>query len=162
MYVFVTSTLRAGASVQGTPIPAWASWERLPIRLQPSVRVTKAGLAMLGAFTALLGEADPQDLLALLRSATQVRKVGPASGPGWTGSAYTFAAKTTLTGPVHILVRTSGTVDVDQRGLVRQLGAVESFGQRVVQLKITFADFGVRASVSLPPASRTFIPSAGS
>jgi hypothetical protein len=38
---------------------------------------------------------------ALLRSATQVRQVGPASGPVWTGSAYTFTAKGTLTGPLR-------------------------------------------------------------
>lgn len=87
MYVFVTSSLRAGARAQGTPIPAWASWERLPIRLQRGTDMNQAELAMLGSFPALLGQAGPQDLLALLRSATQVREVGRSSGPGWTGTA---------------------------------------------------------------------------
>ena len=162
MYVFVTSTLRAGARAQGTPIPAWASWERLPIRLQPGAHMDTAELAMLGGFPALLGQADPRDLLALLRSATQVRELGPASGPGWTGSGYTFAAQTTLTGPLRTPVSITGTVDVDRQGLVRQVDAVESFARTVRKIKITFAGFGLPVSVSPPQASRTFAPPAGS
>ena len=158
MYLFVTDSLRDGARAQGTPIPAWASWERLPIRLQPGPDVGRAELAMLGGFPAMLGQVDPQDLLAMLRSATQVREVGPASGPGWTGSAYTFTAKTTLTGPLHTPVSTSGTVDVDQQGLVRQVGTLESFAGTVRKVEITFADFGRLVSVNPPPASVTFIP----
>jgi hypothetical protein len=158
MYVFVTHSLREGARAQGTPIPGWASWERLPIRLQPGADVNKAELAMLGGFPALLGQADPQDLLALLRSATQVRQAGPASGPGWIGSAYRFTTKTTLTGPLHTPVSTSGTVDIDQHGLVRQLDAQDSFAGTVRKVKIAFTGFGRPVSVSPPPASVTFIP----
>jgi hypothetical protein len=55
-------------------------------------------------------------------------------------------------------VSTSGTVDFDQHGLVRQLDARESFAGTVRQIKITFTDFGRPVSVSPPPARVTFIP----
>jgi hypothetical protein len=115
---------------------------------------------MLGGFPALLGQVDPQDLLALLQTATQVREAGPASVPGGTGSAYTFTAATMLTGPVHTPVNTSGTVDFDQQGQVRRLDALESFGQTVRKLEITFGGFGIPVAVSVPPASETFTPPA--
>ena len=158
MYVFLTDDLRAAYRMGGRPVPAWASWQRLPVPLQPGAGMTTARLAMLGGFPGALGQVDPQDLLAQLQSATQVREVGPASGPGWTGSAYTFTAATTLNGPVHMTLSTSGTVDVDQQGRVRQLDALESFGQTVRKVEITF---GVPVSVSAPPASETFTPSPG-
>src|SRR5260370_38729848 len=44
------------------------------------------------------------------------------SGPGWTGSVYMFTATMTLPGPFHMTVSSSGTVDVDQQGRVRQRG----------------------------------------
>jgi hypothetical protein len=159
-YVFVTESLRAASdSTNSVPIPAWASWERLPIPLQPGAGATTAGLAMLGGFPALLGQVDPQDLLALLQSATQVRELGPAAGPGWTGSAYAFTVTTRLSGPLHTTVSSSGTVDVDQQGRVRQLDAVESFGATERKVEITFGSFGLPVSVTAPPASETFIPS---
>jgi hypothetical protein len=57
-------------------------------------------------------------------------------------------------------VSTSGTVDVDQQGLVRRLAARESFGQTVRDITITFRDFGLPVSVSPPPASVTYTPPA--
>jgi hypothetical protein len=161
MYVFLTDDLRAGYSAGGRPVPAWASWERLPISLRPGAGVTTARLALLGEVPSLLGQVDPQDLLALLQSATRVREVGPASGAGWTGSAYTFTAVTKLTGTLHTTVSTSGTVDVDQQGRVRELDAVESFGQTVRKVEISFGNFGLPVSVSAPPANETFTPPAG-
>jgi hypothetical protein len=161
MYVFLTDDLRAGYSAGGRPVPAWASWERLPISLRPGAGVTTAKLALLGEVPSLLGQVDPQDLLALLQSATRVREVGPASGAGWTGSAYTFTAVTKLTGTLHKTVSTSGTVDVDQQGRVRELDAVESFGQTVRKVEISFGNFGLPVSVSAPPANETFTPPAG-
>jgi hypothetical protein len=160
-YVFVTESLRGGPPGAGIPIPPWASWERLPARLQPGVGVTPPRLAMLGGFPALLAQADPQDLLALLRSATHVQKVGPASGPGWTGTAYRFSAATTLTGPMHTRVSISGTVDVDRQGRVRRLDVLETFGRTVRKIEITFGGFGLPVAVAPPPARMTFIPPAG-
>lgn len=83
---------------------------------------------------------------------------GPASGPGCTGAEYTFTATTRLTGPLHTLVSTSGTADVDQQGRVRQVDALESFAGTKREVKITFGDFGLPVSVSTPPASQTFTP----
>ncbi len=160
-YVAVTGSLRGGPPGVGIPVPPWASWERLPARLRPGIGVTPAGLAMLGGFPALLAQADPQDLLALLRSATHVHKVGPVSGPGWTGTAYRFSAASTLTGPVHIRVSISGTVDVDRQGRVRRLDVLESFGRTVRKIEITFGDFGLPVSVRPPPPGVTFIPPGG-
>ncbi len=159
MYVFLTDDLRAAYNRTGPPVPAWASWEQLvDIPLQPGAGAATAGLAMLGVFPGFLGQVDPQDLLALLQSATQVHEAGPASGPGWTGSTYTFTIATTLNGPLHTAVSLSGTVDVDQQGRVRQLDGLESFMGTVQKIAITFGDFGLPVSVSPPPASETWIP----
>ena len=159
MYVSLTEDLIAAYNRTGPPVPAWASWEQLAgITLRPGAGAGTARLAMLGVFPGFLGQVDPQDLLALLQSATQVREAGPASGPGWTGSAYTFTIATTLNGPLHTAVSLSGTVDVDQQGRVRQLDALESFAGTVQKVAITFGDFGLPVSVSPPPASRTWIP----
>jgi hypothetical protein len=82
--------------------------------------------------------------------------VGPASGPGWTGSEYAFTVSTTLPGPLHSGVSVSGTVGVDQQGRVRQFDAVESIAGIEVKVAITFGEFGLPVSVSAPPASQTF------
>jgi hypothetical protein len=156
-YEFVTDALRAASNRKiGGPIPAWASWERLPSPLQPGANVTTAELAALARRPAFLGLVDPQDMLALLESATQVSEAGPASGSGWTGSAYTFSV--TFSGPSAPAVSISGTVDVDEQGRVRQLDVLDSLGQTERNVEITFGDFGLPVSVSAPPASETFIP----
>ena len=113
---------------------------------------------MLGVFPGFLGQVDPQDLLGLLQSATDVRETGPASGPGWTGSGYSFTVATKLNGPLHTPVSLRGTVDVDQQGRVRQLDGQASFATTVSQVEITFGDFGLPVSVSPPPASQTWVP----
>ncbi len=158
MYVFLTDDLRAAYASSGQPVPAWASWEQLPGSPPPGAGLSPAGLAMLGVFPGFLGQVGPQDLLALLQSATSVRAAGPASGPGWTGSAYTFTIATTLNGPLHTVVRLNGTVDVDQQGRVRQLDATELFAGTVSKVEITFGGFGIPVSVSPPPASQTWVP----
>jgi hypothetical protein len=109
-------------------------------------------------FPGFLGSVDPQDLLALLQSATDVRETGPASGPGWTGTAYSFTVATKLNGPVRTPVSLRGTVDVDQQGRVRQLDGQASFATTVSQVEITFGDFGLPVSVSPPPANQTWVP----
>jgi hypothetical protein len=157
-YEFVTDALRTASDgkLGAGPIPAWASWERLPSPLQPGASVTTAELAALARRPAFLGLIDPQEMLAVLESATQVSEAGPASGPGWTGSAYTFSV--TFSGPPAPAVSISGTVDVDGQGRVRQLDVVDSAGQAQRDVAITFGDFGLPVSVSAPPASETFIP----
>jgi hypothetical protein len=163
VYVTMTTAIRTTfARVSGVPIPAGKSWLRIPMPAQSGAGVTTAELALLGGIPVNGELVDPQSLLSLLESATAVRDVGPASGAGWTGSAYTFTVTTTLPGPVHVTVSTSGTVDVDQQGRVRQLAAVESIagpepiGGTERKVTLTFGDFGLPVSVSTPPASEIF------
>jgi len=159
IYLFLSADLRVSYQLSGPPIPAWASWERIPgVPLQPGGGATAAGLGLLGVFPGQLAQINPQDLLALLQSATDVREVGPASGPGWTGTAYSFTVATTLNGPLHTPLSLTGTVDVDQQGRVRQLNARDSFSRTVSQVEVTFGDFGLPVSVSPPPASQTWTP----
>jgi hypothetical protein len=140
----------------GAPIPAGKSWLRLPMPLQGGKYATAIELLQLGSIAMGLEPVDPQGLLGVLQSASQVREVGPASGPGWTGSAYTFTAAMTLPGSPKMILSTSGTVDVDQQGRVRQLDAVQSIGPIERKVEVTFGDFGIPVSVSAPPASQTF------
>lgn len=157
IYLPVTGALRAAWDVSPhTPIPAGKSWLRIPRPPQSGVDATTAQLTLLGSAAMGLDPVDPQNLLSLLKSATQVREVGPASGPGWTGSRYAFTVSMKLPGPLQTPVSISGTVDVDQQGRVRHLDAVESIAGTERQVAITFGNFGLPVSVSAPPASQTF------
>ncbi len=55
-------------------------------------------------------EATPQSLFGLLKAAHEVRRAGPASGPGWAGTTYTFSYS-----------GGHGTVAIDRQGRVREL-----------------------------------------
>jgi hypothetical protein len=99
---------------------------------------------------------SPAELLGVIRSATAVRYVGPASGPGWTGSKYTFTAHPGSPGDT-----VSGFVYVDQQGRVRGLATITTW--RLARLSgppptetadLTFADFGGPVRVTAPPASQ--------
>jgi hypothetical protein len=57
-----------------------------------------------------------------------------------------------------MVLSTSGTVDVDQQGRVRQLDATDTTGKTVRKIEMTFWDFGVAIPASAPPASETFTP----
>lgn len=106
----------------------------------------------------------PQDLLAQLKSATAVRADGRASGPGWTGTKYTFSLKTAFDGGMA----ETGTVYVDAQGRVRELVATtvtaeasEDSGQetgatQAVTQDVTFSGFGAPVSVSVPSAKDVF------
>ena len=159
IYVPVTDALRAAFNRSPIgPIPPGKTWLQLPRPTLSGAAGTTAELTMLGSIVMGGDQVDPQNLLSLLESATQVREVGPASGPGWTGSEYTFTVSMTVPGPLPTAVSISGTVDVDQQGRVRQLDAVESIGGTELMVAITFGDFGLPVSVSAPPASETFTP----
>jgi len=145
----------------GMPIPAGKSWLRLPMPLRPGPYATAVELLQLGGIGMGLVPIDPQGLLAVLGSASQVREVGPASGPGWTGTAYTFTATMTLPGSPPLILRTSGTVDVDRQGRVRQLDVTQTIGSMKRTVKVTFGDFGIPVGVSAPPAGQTFTPLPG-
>lgn len=157
MYIPMVKAMRdAYSKANRTPIPAGKTWLRVPA--PPDIDLPTLELIVIGGSTNSLGQVDPQNLLALLRNSSQVSEQGPASGPGWTGTAYTFTASLTTHGPLHITLGSTGTVDVDRQGRVRQLDATQTFGQKKRTVRVTFGDFGLAVSVSPPPAARTFVP----
>jgi len=157
MYVPVSAAMReARRKAHEPPFPAGKTWLRLPA-LEP-IDVPALELIVIGGSTNGLGLVDPQNLLALLQNSSQVRERGPASGPGWTGTAYTFTASLTTRGPMHITLSSAGTVDVDTQGRVRQLDATQTLGQTKRTVRVTFGDFGLAVSVSPPPADQTVVP----
>lgn len=102
---------------------------------------------------------SPAALITLLRAAgATVREAGAASGPGWTGTEYSFKAP--LAGGGEIV---SGTVYVDQQGLVHRVVTITTEKGLQPTAKpllttdraITFADFGAPVQVTAPPVSQT-------
>jgi len=160
MYVSVTEAMRKAYEAAGRrAVPAGKTWLRLPVPEQ--INVPTIELIVIGGSTNGLGQVDPQNLLALLQNSSQVSEQGPVSGPGWTGTAYAFTASVTTRGPLHLTLSSTGTVDVDKQGRVRQLDATQTFGQNKRKVQVTFGDFGLAVSVNLPPASETYTPPAG-
>jgi hypothetical protein len=157
MYVAIPKAMReAYRKAHRTPIPAGKTWLKVPA--PPDIDVPTLDLIVIGGSTNGLGQVDPRNLLALLRNSSQVSEQGPASGPGWTGTAYTFAARLTTRGPLHITLSSTGTADVDRQGRVRQLDATQTLGQTKRTVRVTFGDFGLAVSVSPPPAEQIFVP----
>jgi hypothetical protein len=117
---------------------------------------------------AVMGLVTPQHLLAELRSLTTLHYAGRASGPGWTGTRYTFTAQDTeLDSAPQATIH--GSVTVDRQGRVRQLllpaVAPASYasltGIKTLTINLTFSDFGGRVRVSAPPASQVYNPGPG-
>jgi hypothetical protein len=146
-------------------LPSGKSWLRAP---SPTlwVPVTTSRQLRLTAGLLSVAETGPQNLLALLKSASQVNRQGSVSGPGWTGTRYAFSV-TVATGPDgsgQPTVRATGTIDVDQLGRVRHLDAAytlpatASAPPEQATVKMTFSDFGAPVSVSAPPAPDVLTP----
>lgn len=105
---------------------------------------------------------NPQALLALLKSGAKVVDKGPVSGLGWTGTRYRFTVSHPE-GTGRLVGFITCTVDVDGQGHVRRLlqsigfaadgKAGAAIGQ-IYTLDFTFSGFGVRFSVTPPPASQ--------
>jgi hypothetical protein len=105
---------------------------------------------------------NPQALLALLRSGTRVLDEGSVSGPGWTGTRYTFTiAHPEGTG--GLVDSITCTVDVDRHGQIRRLAQTTAFaasgkpgtpGKDIYTTDFTFSHFGLHVSVTPPPASQ--------
>jgi hypothetical protein len=99
----------------------------------------------------------------MLKSAASVQAGGPASGPGWTGTKYVYTErlKDAVTGET-----VSGTVYVDNQGRVRRMVTNDTYPSGFTDGKatatatdtfdVTFGDFGVRVSVTAPPASQVY------
>jgi hypothetical protein len=105
---------------------------------------------------------NPQALLTLLKSEAKVVDEGPVSGPGWTGTRYRFTVSHPE-GTGGIVDSIACTVDVDNLGHIRALAQTTVFdasgkpgttGQTTYTTDYTFSDFGVRFSVTPPPASQ--------
>lgn len=105
---------------------------------------------------------NPGTLLGLLKSAGSVKAEGAASGPGWTGTRYVF---TEQLNPGGVPVTVSGTVYVDSQGRVRRLLTTQTRpiwsssgvkGSATEFYDVTFGSFGVRPSVTAPPASQVY------
>jgi hypothetical protein len=105
---------------------------------------------------------DPQALLALLKSGAKVLNQGSVSGPGWTGTRYKFTILHP-DGTAGLVDRITCTVAVDGQGHIRSLVQTTVFvasgrpgtkGKMIVTTDFTFSDFGVRFSVTPPPASQ--------
>jgi len=103
----------------------------------------------------------PAGILAQLErgGTTTVTDEGPASGPGWSGTKYAFTIRAGKNGPVAV----SGTVDVDNQGLVRDLVQSTTLqpvpGEPGVTFTddVTFSDFGESVLIpAAPPASQVY------
>jgi hypothetical protein len=110
-----------------------------------------AGAQVIGAYGFVSDRpVSPTELSGALLSAGTVRDAGPASGPGWTGTKYTFTTRLLSGGSV------SGTVYVDQQGRVRRLVTITMEGRMTVAMDrdLTFGDFGAPVPVTAPAASQ--------
>jgi hypothetical protein len=125
----------------------------------PAASIANLPVEAIGGFV----NATPQQMLAEIKKATTVTVIGPASGPGWTGTRYAFSA-TVYPGTK---VELSGTVTVDRQGRARALdltmrstgapGIVPgALAALVTTHVLTFSDFGVPVTVTPPPADQIF------
>ena len=105
---------------------------------------------------------NPQALLTLLKSGAKVLDEGSVSGPGWTGTRYKFTVSHPE-GTGGIVDSITCTVDVDSQGHIRSLAQTTVFvasgkphtaGEMIYTAHFTFSDFGIRFSVTPPPASQ--------
>ncbi|MGB6452908.1 MAG: hypothetical protein WBH47_00325, partial [Streptosporangiaceae bacterium] len=105
---------------------------------------------------------NPQALLALLRSDAKVLDEGSVSGPGWTGIRYRFSVSHPA-GTGGLVDSITCTVDLDSQRHIRRLVQTTAFaahsrhgrpGETIYTTDFTFSDFGIRFSVTPPPASQ--------
>jgi hypothetical protein len=135
-------------------LPAGKHWISSP-------RTTMAEWARMGTAIEVLklGPQEPQLVLRQLRSATNVRETGPASGPQWTGHRYSFTVAGEADAKRQGLTVT-GTVAVDSHDLVRVLdltvrpqSPANSKGAATHSV-IEFSGYGAPVDVAAPPADQ--------
>jgi hypothetical protein len=161
-YLFIDGNMYIRLEPSETKSKALAgkSWISAPLGHEPAI-LPNMQVRLLGRILPGSSEGvNPDDLLAALRSVSQVREIGPASGPGWTGTRYSFVVKPPPSG----LVTLSGAVDIDRQGRVRVIeyeGITQKVYPEFVTARMTatmaFGDFGVAVSVTAPPASEVFV-----
>ncbi|TMR90062.1 hypothetical protein [Nonomuraea basaltis] len=108
-----------------------------------------------------LAPLDPQEALQRLRSATDVRENGSASGQGWTGRRFAFSLEDVgeydSEEAAGKSLEATGAVEVDDQGRIRRLEvAFSDTSQRNV---MDFDDFGTPVTVTAPPANQVEQPS---
>jgi hypothetical protein len=105
---------------------------------------------------------NPQGLLALLKADATVVDEGDTAGPGWTGTRYLFAVSHPR-GTGGLVDSITGSISVDSQGHIRNLAQTTVFvasgkpgtaGTMIYAADFTFSDFGIRFSVTPPPASQ--------
>ncbi|MEV0567002.1 hypothetical protein [Dactylosporangium sp. NPDC050588] len=106
--------------------------------------------APLGIAVIKLVTIDPALTLERLRSATDIREDGPASGDDWTGKRFTFSLADTGDKPLGAARTITGAVDVDDQDRIRRLQV--SFAGSDERIVTQFSDFGVAVTVTAPPA----------
>ena len=143
----------------GSPFSHGKPWvESLTPPLQSTGTAAAAGWITQGF--SLNQPIDPSALLGLLKSAASVQAEGAASGPGWTGTKYAI----TVEPPKGATIggTTTGTVYVDNQGRVRRLVTTltwqdpGSSSRQHLTSDVTLGGFGVRVSVTAPPASQVY------
>jgi hypothetical protein len=141
----VYTKLPAGTTSDGK---RWVALRRASVKIDepvPPIAVVKVGFW------------DPQEALALLRSAFSVHEQGPLSGDGWSGHRYAFDLRGGKQGKDNLAM--TGTVDVDQSGRVRRLDVTvlvdTASGQRADNFHtvMEFRDYGASETVTGPPAA---------
>ena len=106
----------------GPALPGGKTWVRAPSPQQWEPVTAGQGLSLAAGLSSL-AVTSPQNLFALLKTASTVDRQGSASGDGWTGTSYAFTARITFDpdGSSQPAVTAAGTVAVDQQGRVRRL-----------------------------------------
>jgi hypothetical protein len=144
----VYSKLPAGITSDGK---RWAAVRRASVAFVeadeplPPIAVVKVGFW------------DPQEALALLRSAFSVHEQGRVSGDGWSGRRYAFELRDGKLAKDNLAM--TGTVDLDQSGRVRRLdvnvlvktaSGLRADGFHTV---MEFSGYGTHETISAPPAA---------
>ncbi|MGH3164646.1 MAG: hypothetical protein ACRDN0_01985 [Trebonia sp.] len=130
----------------GVKLPAKGkSWDKAPA-LAPAAVVNPDSLYGFATDQPV----SPAAISQVLRSASTVRAVGRASGPGWTGTAYGFSSA--LPGGRQSV---TGTIDIDREGQVRRLVTVTTDRKILTLRNLTFSEFGTPVRTAPPPAAQT-------
>ncbi|MEU6787263.1 hypothetical protein ABZ912_49440 [Nonomuraea angiospora] len=126
--------------------PEAGTWSAYP---RPEVELANASPAVA---VIKLGALNPDQALGRLRSATDVKESGPASGTGWTGKRFAFSLSDSVPAASEGKdTDLEGVVDVDDQGRVRRLEIIFEDGHRIVT---EFSDFGTPVEVEAPPADQ--------
>jgi hypothetical protein len=138
-------------------------WTEEPLRAAEDLPYKSAGGQLAWDFNSNR-PFNPQAVLALLESdAKALDDEGPVSGPGWTGTRYTFTVSHPE-GTGGLIDSITCTMAVDSQGHIRSLAQTTVFvaggkpgtaGKMTYTADFTFSEFGIRFSVTPPPASQT-------